>query len=260
MKKTFICLLACCWAGVAAAQTVTVDNYFNHEFHTPKGGGEKVPFHYLWEDTDETGFSIWGEMFRQQGATLHTLQEAPSAAALQHSDVYIIVDPDTKKETADPHYVEAAHVNAIKNWVKAGGVLVLMANDSANTELEHFNMLAAAFGLHFNSDLQNHVLNDAHFAAGTIYLENDPIFKTAKQLFLKDVASISLKGKARPALKTQHGAVIAATVQYGKGMVFAVGDPWLYNEYVNGRLPATYQNDKAAADLARWLLAHTKHK
>ncbi len=64
------------------------------------------------------------------------------------------------------------------------------------------------------------------------------------------------------ALKAKNGTVIAATVVYGKGKVFAVGDPWLYNEYVNGRLPAAYQNDKAAADLARWLLAQVaaKHK
>lgn len=260
MKKTIICLLACCWAGVAAAQTVTVDHYFNHEFRTPKGGGEKVPFHYLWEDTTNTGFSIWGAIFRQQGATLGTLQEAPTVAALQHSDVYIIVDPDTKKETADPHFMEAVHVAAIKDWVKAGGVLVLMANDSANVELEYFNTLAAAFGLHFNNDLQNHVIDDAHFEDGAIYPKNDPIFRTAEKLFLKDVASIGLKGKARPALKAQNGAVIAATVHYGKGTVFAVGDPWLYNEYVNGRLPAAYQNDKAAEDLTRWLLAHARHK
>ncbi|MBB6107500.1 hypothetical protein SAMN05421821_101578 [Mucilaginibacter lappiensis] len=32
--------------------------------------------------------------------------------------------------------------------------------------------------------------------------------------------------------------------------------PWLYNEYTNGRLPAamSFDNDKAADDLSKWLL------
>ncbi len=46
-----------------------------------------------------------------------------------------------------------------------------------------------------------------------------------------------------------------ATVQHGKGRVFILGDPWIYNEYLNGRrLPAEYVNFKAAQDLVGWLL------
>ena len=46
-----------------------------------------------------------------------------------------------------------------------------------------------------------------------------------------------------------------ATSKYGKGSVFAVGDPWLYNEYTDGRkLPVDFENFKAAQDLSRWLL------
>ncbi len=53
----------------------------------------------------------------------------------------------------------------------------------------------------------------------------------------------------------KDGDVIIATAKYGKGTVFAVGDPWLYNEYVDGRkLPSEYENYKAAEDLVKWLL------
>jgi unsaturated rhamnogalacturonyl hydrolase len=46
-----------------------------------------------------------------------------------------------------------------------------------------------------------------------------------------------------------------ATAKFGKGTVFAVGDPWFYNEYLDGRkLPAQYPNYKAATDLVEWLL------
>jgi unsaturated rhamnogalacturonyl hydrolase len=52
-----------------------------------------------------------------------------------------------------------------------------------------------------------------------------------------------------------------AVANYGKGTVFVIGDPWLYNEYVDGRkLPAEYENFKAAQDLSRWLIAQTVRK
>ena len=50
-----------------------------------------------------------------------------------------------------------------------------------------------------------------------------------------------------------------ATAKVGKGTVFAVGDPWLYNEYVDGRrLPDQYENFKAATDLVNWLISQSK--
>jgi unsaturated rhamnogalacturonyl hydrolase len=50
-----------------------------------------------------------------------------------------------------------------------------------------------------------------------------------------------------------------AVAKYGKGTVFAVGDPWLYNEYTDGRkLPPEYDNFKAAQDLALWSIQQAK--
>ncbi len=239
-------------------QRVTLDYFFNHEVHTVKGITTR--YHYLWTDKANTGFSIWGNIFKSQGATLDTLGVAPTVQNLKGSAIYIIVDPDTKKENPNPNYINAQDADQIAQWVKAGGVLVLMANDSANVELPHFNILTAHFGMHFNDDLQNHVIDDKHFVDGTVVITNNPIFKTAKKVFLKDVCSIGLTGNAKPALRATNGAVIAAIEHYGKGVVFAVGDPWFYNEYVNGRLPADYENDKAANDLASWLLSQAATK
>lgn len=251
----FVLLIVC---SATFAQTVTLDYYFNHETHTKDGAPQR--FHYLWGDKANTGFSIWGDVFKQQGASLDTLGTAPTVANLKGSSVYIIVDPDTKKENPNPNYIRSEDADQIAEWVKAGGVLVLMANDSANVELPHFNILAGRFGMHFNNDMQNHVIDDAHFADGAVVMDSNPIFKTCKKAFLKDVCSIELSGKAKPAFKAANGTAIAAIAQYGKGIVFAVGDPWLYNEYVNGRLPAGYDNDNAARDLAKWLLAQANSK
>ena len=66
---------------------------------------------------------------------------------------------------------------------------------------------------------------------------------------------LSLPAKA---VVTQDGDVIMAVSKVGKGTVFAVGDPWLYNEYTDGRkLPAEYQNALAGRDLIQWLLKQT---
>jgi hypothetical protein len=243
-------LLAACFS--ANAQVVTLDYYYNHEVHT-NSTGQKQRFHYLWDETANTGFSIWGDAFKKLGATLDTLGEAPTGANLKKTAIYIIVDPDTKKENPNPNYINENDASAIAKWVKGGGVLVMLANDSANVELPHFNILAAKFGMHFNNDLQNHVINDDHFDDGAIVTTGNTMFATAGNIFMKDVCSIAVSGPAKAALK-KNDAVIIATAKYGKGTVMAVGDPWLYNEYTNGRLPARFENDKAANDVSAWLL------
>ena len=57
----------------------------------------------------------------------------------------------------------------------------------------------------------------------------------------------------------QDGDVIFAMAKYGKGTVLAVGDPWIYNEYLDGRkIPVAYENFTAANELVQWLLNQTK--
>ncbi|MGZ3873522.1 MAG: DUF4350 domain-containing protein [Mucilaginibacter sp.] len=256
MPYRYVTLALVLFAGScvdASAQKVTLDYYFNHEVHQT-AGGKTERYHYLWDDKANSGFSVFGDAFKGAGATLDTLDKAPSVDNLKGTGIYIIVDPDTKKENPGPNYVQPKHIREIATWVKGGGILLLMANDSANVELPHFNRLAAKFGMHFNNDLQNHVIDDGHFEDGAIVTAGSPVFKTAKKIFMKDACSISVSGAANPMLKNNGGAVIMAVARYGKGAVIAIGDPWLYNEYTNGRLPASFENDKAARDLAGFLV------
>jgi predicted 3-demethylubiquinone-9 3-methyltransferase (glyoxalase superfamily) len=242
------------YAGLTAgAQTVILDYYFNHEVHQD-AAGKQVRFHYLWNEKGNTGFSILGASFTIAGARLDSLDQAPTANNLKNAAIYIIVDPDSKKESPSPNYIQPKDADEIAKWVKKGGVLLMMANDSANVELPHFNLLAAKFGMHFNNDLQNHVIDDAHFEDGAIKTTGNPVFKTANKIFMKDVCSIGLSGGATSVLNNSAGACIIASAKYGKGTVVAIGDPWLYNEYTNGRLPAGFENDKAANDMVQWLL------
>jgi unsaturated rhamnogalacturonyl hydrolase len=257
MKKIYVLLLATISVTVYAQPRVVLDSYFNDE-HMKDASGKLISYHYKWEEKDNNGFSIFGDAFKNNGAEITTLYQEPSSQNLKQADIYIIVDPDTKKESPDPKYIFPNNVKVIANWVKHGGVLLLMANDSANVELPHFNRLAAKFGIHFNNDLRNHVKDDKHFNDGAFIIGPDNlVLKTAKKIYMKDICSLTLSSPAYPVLKDGDAPVIAVA-HYGKGIVIAVGDPWLYNEYTNGRLPADFENDKAANDLAKWLIAQVK--
>lgn len=229
-------------------KTVLLDRYFNNEYQN----GER--YHYIWEDIKNPGFFWWGQIFRDYGAQTTSLDDAPTAANLENADVYIIVDPDTHKETANPHFIDKQHTEAIKGWVKNGGTLVLLANDTANCEIPNLNRLAGEFGMRFSDRNRNMVKNN-QFEQGAISVPpGNPIFSPGLKLFIKEISILDVQAPARPVL-SDNGDVIMATADFGKGRVFALGDPWLYNEYVDGKkLPAEYQNYQAARDLSAWLL------
>lgn len=254
MKKVSIALVALSMSLTAYAQNVTVDNYYNRETRKTKDGRTEA-FHYLWTDREMSGFSILGDIFLKNGArALTTLAQAPTMQNLKKMDVYIIVDPDHLGDSPSPNYMDEKSAQVIADWVKAGGVLLLMGNDEANADLKHFNILTAKFGFTFNSDIILGVKDDEHFDDGGLSTSGNSLFKTSKYIFIKNAASIAIQHTAVPLLNTKDGKNAMVTVKYGKGAVLAVGDPWLYNEYTNGRLPARFENDKAAADVAQWLL------
>lgn len=244
-----------CWqkSQQFKSSTVVLDNYFNNEFKSHKNGNN-YSYHYTWNDKANSGFSSWGFLFERAGAKLQTLKEAPSYQKLKKASVYIIVDPDDQKETTHPNFISTNDIKEIKKWVKKGGRLVLMANDTGNVELKNFNLLAKEFGVQFNYDSKNRVQNN-RFEEGvvTVY-ENNLLFKNAKKLFIKEYASLSITGKATP-LVMNGNDIVMAIAHYKKGKVFVIGDPWLYNEYVDGRkLPNDFQNHLAAQELIEWLI------
>jgi unsaturated rhamnogalacturonyl hydrolase len=240
-------------------KTVVVDSYFNNEWK--KGAnGKMVQWHYTWDEMANGGYSLWGNLFRSYGAQTETLEDAPTTANLKTADVYIIVDPDTEKETEKPNFVSANDAKAVADWVRAGGVLVLMHNDLGNAEFDNFNNLAKQFGIEFNKDSKYRVQNNNFVEGRVVTNANNPIFRTPRQLFLKEIATLTVSSPAKTVLEAD-GNKIMATAKFGKGTVFALGDPWIYNEYIDGRkLPAEYENFKAANDLSLWLLRQTRTK
>ena len=236
-----------------AGKTVMLDSYFNNEMKKDQSGNMS-PWHYKWNERANSGFSMWGSQFEAAGFKKETLHEAPTAANLKAASVYIIVDPDTKKETENPKFIEDKDIQALTTWVKNGGVLVLMANDTGNVELDHFNKLVKNFGVQFNYDSKGRVTGSQFEMAKIGIAPGNPVFKTARQVYIKEFSSLNLSAPAKSILKDRNGDQVVASSKYGKGTVLIIGDPWLYDEYVDGRkLPVEYDNFKAGADLADWL-------
>jgi unsaturated rhamnogalacturonyl hydrolase len=243
--------------SVGKGKTVTLDYYFNHEMRK-NINGKPEQTHYVWEEDDNNGYSMFGNIFHKYGVETNSLKTAPTLTNLKNSSIYIIVDPDTEKETAHPNYINESDINSIYDWVKNGGVLLLFGNDSANVEFTHFNKLAAKFGIQFNFDCQNKETG-RNFEMAEVNIDpGNQVFKNVNKVYIKEYASLSLSSPAYAVLK-QGNVNVAAVAKIGKGTVFAVGDPWFYNEYTDGRkLPPDYQNYQAAEDLVNWAIEQAK--
>jgi unsaturated rhamnogalacturonyl hydrolase len=148
----------------------------------------------------------------------------------------------------------------IAEWVKAGGVLMIFENDSASADIEHLNLLSENFGIHYNSVLRNQV-DGNKFEMGKVPIQSSgPIFHDQHTAYMKEICTISVKSPAIELLR-DRGDILMAKAKYGKGTVFATVDPWLYNEYTDGRkLPAEYDNYAAGKELVRWILQQIPRK
>lgn len=259
MGAFILCALEMENAAIASKgnnKLVVLDRFFNNEFRKT-ADGRTEPFHYIWEEQDNGGYSGLQYIIERFGSRTGNLAAKPDKKNLKGASVYIIVDPDTEKETAHPQFITADAQKNIAAWVKKGGTLLLMANDKENAEFTYFNQLAGIFGIKFNEDSHNRVQKN-NYVEGTVKIpEGNPVFSPG-DFFIKEYASIETSGNAKP-LVTHEGRTVMALAVYGKGRVLAIGDPWIYNEYADGRrLPAHFHNFEGAEELVKWLVRYPK--
>ena len=75
-----------------------------------------------------------------------------------------------------------------------------------------------------------------------------------KKIYVKEITQLKLSKTAKSVLNIKD-AVVMAVAQVGKGKVVALGDPWIYNEYLNNRrTPLEFENFKASKKLIEYLL------
>ncbi|HVX84582.1 MAG TPA: DUF4350 domain-containing protein [Phycisphaerae bacterium] len=255
-------------AAPPSGKVVTLDTFYNHQ---EKNGQQ---FHYIFTDTALSGFSKFGEVWKQHGAKIEQLDHAPTMDDLKKTSIYIIVNPSTPKNAANgkPNYIEQPAIDTIVDWVKSGGVLLLMANDKNNSEFDHLNDLATKFGIKFDGNLRNTAPRPtdrphAVFTRERDHFPDSPLFNGIDMIYMKEISTITVSPPAKPLFEVEKDPkeslpgpgkdVVIATAEVGKGFVFAVGDPWVYNEYIDANWPDLHlpvQNHKAADNLAQMLL------
>jgi len=241
-----------------ARKTVLLDAWFNSQTRKNAAGQTEL-FHYKWDDDANSGFAFFGQAFQRYGVKLETETTAPTMADLSRVQIYVIASPDIPVKNPTPNYMDKASGDAIQAWVKAGGVLILMENDVTNSEFDHFNTLSERFGIHFNPVIRNKVDGDKWEMAAVMIPAGTGVFERPHKAYLKEICTIRVSGPAK-AVVTDQGDVLMAVAKYGKGTVFAVVDPWVYNEYVDRRnkLPVDYDGFATAIDLAGWAVRQAK--
>jgi unsaturated rhamnogalacturonyl hydrolase len=248
-------------ATVARGETVLLDGWYNSQ-QRKNAAGQMESFHYKWSDMSDSGYALLGHMFRSYGADTETLDSAPTLQKLRGVEFYLIASPDIPVKNPNPHYMTEQDASEIAAWVKEGGVLILMENDPPNADIAHLNLLADHFGIHFEDVLHHHIVGE-QVEDGRIPVAADgKLFHRAHTFYMKDTTAISLSGPAA-ALLTDRGDVVMATAHYGRGTVFAAVDPWLYDEYTDGRknprIYSQFDNFAGGKELVQWLLQQRPH-
>jgi hypothetical protein len=202
--------------------------------------------HYAWEGTYQGGFSGLGKMLTGLGAQTRTIKEALSSRSLKGVDFLIVVDPDTPKESSSPNLITDAEIEDVTRWVKGGGTLLLLGNDPDNSEFSRMNALAKRFGIEFEERKHADAQGNAKLTLST---PAQGWFTPGLKFYGVDLAPLKITAKDADTLLSERDTAMMAAVKAGNGRVIALGDPWVYNEYLY-----TQDNRRIVEELFRKLL------
>jgi hypothetical protein len=242
-NRRIVARMKASWESSPAVQPlVGLDYYYNNE-----------PFpHYTWEQQQSPGsYSEFGRVIESLGGHVTSVSGPATAERLDNLAVYMIVDPDTASESPSPNFIEPGEIDAILEWVRQGGVLMLLANNQGNAEFPHFNTLAGKFGIQFDE-------NTAETGASATF-EPTAHGDTGKQ-FLQGISRMHIVGMCTQTLRAPaesvlsvNGQTFMATARLGKGTVLSVSDPVWYDEYIDHQ-----DNRMALINIMKWILARTR--
>jgi hypothetical protein len=217
--------------SAAQKQVVALDCYHNTE----------TPAHYTWQKVGLGGYSQFAQIILGLGADTSTITTPLDSTTLSRASILIIVNPG---RTATSNLIGAAEIAAVDKWVGHGGKLMCFANNTGHVEFVHYNQLMARFGITFNDTTQT---GGSNFGP----VPQNEVFSSCTTFYIVDICNLSVAAPAKSVF-TFQGNVLMAAVLKDSGEVFAMGDPWVYDEHLAAR-----DNKKGITQVMNWLLGTT---
>lgn len=110
------------------------------------------------------------------------------------------------------------------------------------------------FGLHFNDTTILQLDIPTKENPDNVYPLQGTL-EGADKMYMRGTSSIECGKGARRIVWTMDNDVVIAEASYGKGLVIAISDPWVYNEYIyHTLLPDNYDNASPAERIVERLL------
>ena len=154
-------------------------------------------------------------------------------------------------------------------------MLVMLANDKNNCEFEHYNKLAERFGFQYDGNLRNTAPKPtdrphAIFTRERDHFPDHPLFAGLDKIYMKEISTITVKDPSNAlfivdkdpkesdpksgGLGEGKDVVMFTAQRLAWGRLLAIGDPWIYNEYIDLNKPPV-DNRHGAVNLVQWLLS-----
>jgi hypothetical protein len=219
------------FSTAASKPMIALDCYHNTE----------TPLHYTWQKVNLGGYSQFAQILLGLGADTSTIATPLDSATLAPVTMLIIANPCDSAMVKSPHLIAAAEIDAVDKWVQRGGKLMCFANNTGHVEFVHYNQLVARFGITFNDTTQP---GGSNFGP----VPQNAVFSACTTFYIVDMCNLSISSPAT-SIFTFQGGVLMATAVKGKGVVFAMGDPWVYDEHI-----AAKNNVKGVTQVVNWLL------
>ena len=239
--------------AVGQGKTVVLDSWFTAEPHkNPAGTPDAISA--KWQDETSKGLSFFGHAFQRYGMQLDALRVAPTSSSLSSAQIYVVAAP----VDAFSHDVTKQDADAVETWVRDGGVLLLIGSQGDGEQASGLNTLAERFGMHVNAAAGSKSQGQADERGVLVTPPGADIFPISRRVFLQGTSTLRLSPLAHPILNAADSTRMAVA-SVGRGTVLTIANPWLSNQYVDGRsvIPAS-DNLAAAIDLAGWLLKQTQ--
>ncbi len=168
----------------------------------------------------------WSKLLTERGAVVDGSLHAPSAAALEHTDVVVIYKGDAA-------YMGDIDRSVLEAYVKRGGGIVTLHDSLCGPDPEYFASLVGAAKKHGET---NFTLEAP--VPYTVVDKDNPIMKDMTNLTITDEAFFLLTMAKNPGMHVLATAEIAGTPSAGTHKGEVVPQMWTYEHTLPGGKPA----------------------